>query len=80
LVRPLALCFPEVGQRSPAIEAVAQVLKSLIYELVENGTWQGVAMVAPQTAPSRAVASRSVSVLDGRPGSSYRRFGKGLVA
>jgi LysR family nitrogen assimilation transcriptional regulator len=80
LVRPLALCFPEVGQRSPAIEAVAQVLKSLIYELVENGTWQGVAMVAPQTAPSRAVASRSVSVLDGRPGSSYGRFGKGLVA
>ena len=80
LVRPVALCFSEVGQRSPAIEAVALTLKSLVYELVESGTWQGVAMVAPQTEPTRAMASCNVSVLDGRPGSSYRRFGKGLVA
>ena len=49
LVRPVALCFSEVGQRSPAIEAVALTLKSLVYELVESGTWQGVAMIAPQT-------------------------------
>jgi LysR family transcriptional regulator, nitrogen assimilation regulatory protein len=46
LVRPVALCFSEVGQRSPAIEAVALTLKSLIRELVESGTWQGVSLIA----------------------------------
>jgi LysR family nitrogen assimilation transcriptional regulator len=46
LVRPVALCFSEVGQRSPAIEAVALTLKSLVRELVESGTWQGVSLVA----------------------------------
>ncbi|MFZ0527429.1 MAG: LysR substrate-binding domain-containing protein [Xanthobacteraceae bacterium] len=57
LVRPIALCFPEAGQRSPAVEAVAQTLKSLVYELIENGTWQGVSLIAPATEPSRAIAS-----------------------
>jgi LysR family nitrogen assimilation transcriptional regulator len=46
LVRPVALCFSEVGQRSPAIEAVALTLKSLVRELVESGTWQGVSLIA----------------------------------
>jgi LysR family nitrogen assimilation transcriptional regulator len=46
LVRPVALCFSEVGQRSPAVEAVALTLKSLIRELVESGTWQGVSLIA----------------------------------
>jgi DNA-binding transcriptional LysR family regulator len=46
LVRPVALCFSEVAQRSPAIEAVAQTLKSLVRELVESGTWQGVSLIA----------------------------------
>jgi LysR family nitrogen assimilation transcriptional regulator len=46
LTRPVALCFSEVGQRSPAIEAVALTLKSLVRELVESGTWQGVSLIA----------------------------------
>jgi DNA-binding transcriptional LysR family regulator len=46
LLRPVALCFSEVGQRSPAIEAVALTLKSLVRELVESGTWQGVSLIA----------------------------------
>ena len=79
LVRPVALCFSEVGQRSPAIEAVALTLKSLVYELVESGTWQGVAMIAPQTEPSRATVSCSAPVLDDRSEPSDRRFDKRLV-
>jgi LysR family nitrogen assimilation transcriptional regulator len=46
LVRPVALCLSEVGQHSPAIEAVARTLKSLVRELVESGTWQGVSLIA----------------------------------
>jgi LysR family transcriptional regulator, nitrogen assimilation regulatory protein len=46
LVRPIALCFSEVAQRSPAIEAVALTLKSLVRELVESGTWQGVSLIS----------------------------------
>jgi LysR family transcriptional regulator, nitrogen assimilation regulatory protein len=59
LVRPVSLCFSDVGQRSPAIDAVALVLKSLVRELVESGTWQGVSLIAapeelsPSLAPSR---------------------------
>lgn len=41
LVRNVAVCYPEIGQRSPAIEVVAMTLKSLIGDLIENGTWQG---------------------------------------
>jgi hypothetical protein len=39
------LCFPELGQRTPAIEAVALIVKSLIHELVEDGVWQGVSLI-----------------------------------
>jgi LysR family nitrogen assimilation transcriptional regulator len=46
LVRPVALCFSEVGQRTPAVDAVALTLKSLVRELVESGTWQGVSLIA----------------------------------
>ena len=46
MVRPVALCFSEMAQRSPAIEAVASTLKSLVRELVESGTWQGVSLIA----------------------------------
>jgi DNA-binding transcriptional LysR family regulator len=46
LVRPVALCFSEVAQRTPAIEAVASTLKSLVRELVESGTWQGASLIA----------------------------------
>jgi len=56
LVRPLALCFSDVGGRSPAIEAVALTLKSLVRELVENGTWRGVTPIPPAAEPSRAMA------------------------
>jgi LysR family transcriptional regulator, nitrogen assimilation regulatory protein len=56
LVRPVALCFSEVGQRSPAIEAVALTLKSLVHELIQNGTWQGVSLIAPAAELSRSAA------------------------
>jgi LysR family nitrogen assimilation transcriptional regulator len=52
MVRPVSLCFSEVGLRSPAIEAVALTLKSLVRELAESGTWQGVTLIAPDAAPS----------------------------
>jgi DNA-binding transcriptional LysR family regulator len=52
MVRPVSLCFSEVGLRSPAIEAVALTLKSLVRELVESGAWQGVTLIAPAAEPS----------------------------
>lgn len=52
LVQSVALCFSEVGQRSPAIDAVALLLKSLVKELVENGSWQGVSLIEPVTESS----------------------------
>jgi LysR family nitrogen assimilation transcriptional regulator len=55
LVRPVALCFSEVGQRSPAIEAVAQTLKSLVRELVESGHWQGVSLIPGPAGLSTAL-------------------------
>ncbi len=56
LVRPVSLCFSEVGQRSPAIEAVALILKSLVRELVESGTWKGGALIAHHAELSREPA------------------------
>ena len=56
MVRPVSLCFSEVGLRSPAIEAVAQTLKSLVRELVESGAWQGVTLIAPDAEPSGSPA------------------------
>lgn len=46
LVRTVSLCFSEIVERSPAIEAVALMLKALICELVESGFWQGVSLIA----------------------------------
>jgi LysR family nitrogen assimilation transcriptional regulator len=56
LVRPVALCFSEVSQRTPAIEAVALTLKSLVHELIESGTWQGVSLIAAPEEPSGSSA------------------------
>jgi LysR family nitrogen assimilation transcriptional regulator len=56
MVRPVALCFSEVGLRSPAVEAVALTLKSLVRELVESGAWQGVTLIAPDAEPSASPA------------------------
>jgi LysR family nitrogen assimilation transcriptional regulator len=58
LVRPVALCFSEVAQRSPAIEAVALTLKSLVRELVESGVWQGVSLIADPTELSASLVPR----------------------
>jgi LysR family transcriptional regulator, nitrogen assimilation regulatory protein len=58
MVRPIALCFSEVAQRSPAVEAVATLLKSVVYELIENGTWQGVSLIAPVAKAARAAMAR----------------------
>jgi hypothetical protein len=56
MVRPVSLCFSEVSLRSPAIEAVALTLKSLVRELVESGAWQGVTLIAPAAALSDPAA------------------------
>lgn len=54
LVRTVALCFPEVVERTPAVEAVALTLKSLVRELVESGSWQGVSLIEPSREPAHA--------------------------
>lgn len=54
LVRPVSLCFSELVDRTPAIEAVALTFKSLVRELVENGTWQGVTLVESAAEPAHA--------------------------
>ena len=54
LMRTVALCFSEMGERSPAIEAVALTLKSLVHEMVEGGIWQGVSLITPPAELSRA--------------------------
>jgi LysR family nitrogen assimilation transcriptional regulator len=46
LVRPVALCFSELAQRSPAVEAVASTLRNLVRELVGTNRWQGVSLIA----------------------------------
>ena len=56
LTRTAALCFCDIGQRSPAIEAVALTLKSLVYELCEKGIWHGVSLLAPAGELSRSPA------------------------
>jgi len=55
LFRPVALCFSEVSQLSPAIEAVALTVKSLVRELVASGTWQGVSLIELSREPERAL-------------------------
>jgi LysR family transcriptional regulator, nitrogen assimilation regulatory protein len=45
LIRPVSICFPEVGQRNPAVDAVARTLRSLVEDLVKRGIWQGVSLV-----------------------------------
>jgi LysR family transcriptional regulator, nitrogen assimilation regulatory protein len=57
LIRPVALCFSEVGQRTPAVEAIAETLKSLVRELVESGIWQGVSLIEPGREPPHAPIS-----------------------
>jgi LysR family transcriptional regulator, nitrogen assimilation regulatory protein len=52
IVRPVSLCFSEVGLRRPAVDAVALTLKSLVRELIESGGWQGATLIAPDAAPS----------------------------
>jgi LysR family nitrogen assimilation transcriptional regulator len=46
LIRPVALCSSEVAQRSPAFEAVASVVRTLVRELVDSGRWKGVSSIA----------------------------------
>jgi LysR family transcriptional regulator, nitrogen assimilation regulatory protein len=55
IVRPVALCFSEVAQRSPAVEALALTLKSLVGELIESGHWQGVSPITDPTEISTSL-------------------------
>jgi LysR family transcriptional regulator, nitrogen assimilation regulatory protein len=50
LSRPAAVCFSEVVQRTPAVDAVAMTLKALVYDMIDSGTWQGVSLVMPALA------------------------------
>jgi LysR family transcriptional regulator, nitrogen assimilation regulatory protein len=52
LKRTVALCFSEVGQRSPAMEVVAATLRSVIGGLIQSGTWQGVSMISGASGAS----------------------------
>lgn len=45
LLRPVALCFSELAQRTPAVEVVAEELRALVRERVESGAWQGVSLI-----------------------------------
>jgi LysR family transcriptional regulator, nitrogen assimilation regulatory protein len=47
LVQSVALCLPDAGPRHPAVEAVAETLRALVYELAESGTWHGVSLIKP---------------------------------
>jgi hypothetical protein len=60
LARPVALCFSEVVARISAVEAVAQTLKSLIRELVENGTRKGASLIEPAAEPAHALAPEEI--------------------
>jgi DNA-binding transcriptional LysR family regulator len=62
LTRPIALCFSELVQRSPAIDAVADALKTLIRELVDSGTWQGVSLIEPADAEIPGLAALDVDL------------------
>lgn len=50
LSRPAALCFSEMAQRTPAVDAVAITLKALVYDMIDSGTWQGVSLIMPALA------------------------------
>ena len=54
LVRSVAVCTSGVAQRTPAIDAVASVLKTMTREMVESGRWKGVSLIA---APDEASLS-----------------------
>jgi LysR family transcriptional regulator, nitrogen assimilation regulatory protein len=55
LARTVSLCFAEVVERTPAIEAVALTLKSLVRELVESGIWQAVSLIESSRQPAHAL-------------------------
>jgi LysR family transcriptional regulator, nitrogen assimilation regulatory protein len=55
-VRPVAMCFSEVVERNPAIEAVALTLKSLVHELVEGDHWHGASLIDAPAEVSHALA------------------------
>jgi hypothetical protein len=44
LIRPISICFSEVSQRSPAVEAVASTLKSIIRYLIKERRWLGISI------------------------------------
>lgn len=46
LVRSVALCSSGVAQHSPAFDAVASTIKTMIRELVESGRWRGVSLIS----------------------------------
>jgi LysR family transcriptional regulator, nitrogen assimilation regulatory protein len=70
LVRPVALCFPEMGQRPAAVEAVAETLKSLVCDQIEGGTWQGVSLIA---APEEAASESRSGFRSPASGAQYWR-------
>lgn len=60
LVRPLALCFFDVGGTQSCGRSRRIDFEISGSELVENGTWHGVTPIAPAAEPSRAMAPQKV--------------------
>jgi DNA-binding transcriptional LysR family regulator len=51
LIRPVAICFSEISQRSPAVEAVGSTLRKVIYTLIQRRRWQGVSVASGLALP-----------------------------
>jgi LysR family transcriptional regulator, nitrogen assimilation regulatory protein len=77
LVRTVSLCFSDVGQHTPAVEAVAMTLKNLVRELVQRGVWQGVRLVDRPAELSHY--AEAVSKIGNGNGSRLPTFGKWLA-
>lgn len=61
MVRPISLCYSEVGARTSAMAAIAQTLKSLVREVVANGTWQEVSLIEPSWQLEHAPIPKQVA-------------------
>ncbi len=60
VVRTVSLCFSEVVERTPAIEATALTLKSLMRELVKSGRWQGASLIESSRERAHALVPQNV--------------------
>lgn len=55
LARPVAICFSEVSQQNPAVEAVASTLKNVVSLFIDKRRWQGVSAFPTLTKSSNSM-------------------------